>query len=229
MNWKTFLHVIKYIKREMIGSDGNDELCMWTGVQEDAYSQLSAALSVRESCLFYIIGLMATMAKMPDINYSARTHTCPFSEFAQARICSFAPVLSLPDCLSSFFVKLCSVKLCNTAGASWEPVSRRLAWIASALWAMQIIVFLTDVPCIFYMGSWLRELRRKSFTPLASFHRLTNIQYLSRPYTLYLDLMLIPPHAHFQPLSLKSMKLILLRLMDFAAKVRRMHFNHGRS
>lgn len=57
----------------------------------------------------------------------------------------------------------------------------------------------------------------------------STVRCFSPPHTLYLHLMLIPLHAHFQPLSLKSMELILLGLMDFAAKVRRMHFNHGRS
>lgn len=86
---------------------------------------------------------------------------------------------------------------------------------------------LTDVPCIFHTRAWLCEPWVKSF-PLPS--SPTTVLCRSLPlHTLYLHLLLIPPHAHFQPLSLKSMELILLGLMDFAAKVRRMHFNHGRS
>lgn len=133
--------------------------------------------------------------------------------------------------LSCLCTKQCCVKLCCTIGASWVLVSRRLARFASILWAMQIIVFLTDVPCIFHTGAWLCEQWVKSFSPshhLPPSHQCT-VVYLSPPCSLYLHLMLISPHAHFQPLSLKSMELILLGLMDFAAKVRRMHFNHGRS
>lgn len=49
------------------------------------------------------------------------------------------------------------------------------------------------------------------------------------PAPLCLLLLLIPPRAPSQPLSLKSMELIPVGLMDFAAKVRRMHFNPGKS
>ena len=148
-------------------------------------------------------------------------HVCP--------LCVLDP--SLPD-LSSCCNKLFCVKLYCTVGVSWVLVSRRLACIASILWAMQIIVFLTDVPCIFHIRAWLWAMGKKFFFfffPPSISCRHSTIQCFSPPHTLYRHLMLIPLHAHFQPLSLKSMELILLGLMDFAAKVRRMHFNHGRS
>ena len=77
-------------------------------------------------------------------------HVCP--------LCVLDP--SLPD-LSSCCNKLFCVKLYCTVGVSWVLVSRRLACIASILWAMQIIVFLTDVPCIFHIRAWLWAMGKK--------------------------------------------------------------------
>lgn len=90
---------------------------------------------------------------------------------------------------------------------------------------MQINLFLTDVPCIFHIRA-VQEMTKKF--PPPSIRPLDPQQRSALP-SLHPHLLLISPRTPFQPLSLKSMELILAGLMDFAAKVRRMHFNHGRS
>lgn len=171
------------------------------------------------SVMLYIKVMIVTMLKMTvDINYLAYSHPCPFSEFVP-----FFPPYPLLACLLSCCIKPRCFKLYCTAGASWVPVSRMLAHTASILWAMQIIVYLTDVPCIFHIATWLCLQWVKSFFPFL-FSTTCCFFHLPTPSTLTSY-----SHAHFQHLSLKSMGLILLRLMDFAAKVSRMHFNHGRS
>lgn len=130
-----------------------------------------------------------------------------------------------PACLffctsSTGHAKLCCVWLYCVSGASWALVSQRV------LWAMQINLFLTDVPCIFHIRA-VQEMSKKFLCPTPPDSQRRSASPSPHP--------LLSPPAHlslcapFQLLSLKSMELILVGLMDFAAKVRRMHFNHGRS
>lgn len=171
------------------------------------------------SFMLYIKVMIVTMLKMTvDINYLAHNHPCPFSEFVPFFLLTLSLLVFFP-----VVIKLRCSKLYCTAGASWVPASRMLAHTASILWAMQIIVYLTDVPCIFHTATWLCLQWVKSFFPFL-FSTTCCFFHLPTPSTLTSY-----SHAHFQHLSLKSMGLILLRLMDFAAKVSRMHFNHGRS
>lgn len=135
------------------------------------------------SFMLYIKVMIVTMLKMTvDINYLAYSHPCPFSEFVP-----FFPPYPLLACLLFCCIKPRCFKLYCTAGASWVPVSRMLAHTASILWAMQIIVYLTDVPCIFHIATWLCLQWVKSFF---SFPLLNNMQFLSPPNTLYFDLIL---------------------------------------
>lgn len=116
------------------------------------------------SFMLYIKVMIVTMLKMTvDINYLAYSHPCPFSEFVP-----FFPPYPLLACLLSCCIKPRCFKLYCTAGASWVPVSRMLAHTASILWAMQIIVYLTDVPCIFHIATWLCLQWVKSFFFLSS-------------------------------------------------------------
>lgn len=160
-----------------------------------------------------------------NINYlvpflSLLRHVCAF----------FSSFLSSPNCLpASQSAKLHCVWLCSPVGASWVLVSETCMHCLKPLSHANNCV--PDwCPMHFSYGSLAVWATSKKFLPS---HRLPPphlaVLYRSLPYTLYFHLILIPPHAHFQPLSLKSMELILLGLMDFAAKVRRMHFNHGRS
>lgn len=120
---------------------------------------------------------------------------------------------------STGHAKLCCVWLYCVSGASWALVSQRV------LWAMQINLFLTDVPCIFHIRA-VQEMSKKFPPP----HTDSQCRSASpSPHPLPSPPAHLPLCAPFQPLSLKSMELILVGLMDFAAKVRRMHFNHGRS
>lgn len=132
--------------------------------------------------------------------------------------------------LSSCCTTLCSVKLYCPVGAFWVLVSKGAACVASILWAMKIIVLLTDVPCIFHVRAWLCKQWVKSFFSCL----VVSLPPSPKSSTAFSASSPTPPlrspHTHpSTPLSLKSMNSILLGLMEFVAKVRRMHFNHGRS
>lgn len=230
------LHVIRYIGRKTIGFDGNYERCKWRRVAEDTWIHpfsyyiqsflCCRALHLCEWCIVWSISFDNCDGDDNELILHTRTYTTEQTQNSYVCASAFPPPPPLHAC--PVLVLSCAVLSCIVLLEHPECLCQRGSTHCFNPLSHTNNCVPDWCPMHFSYGS-LNVQWVKSFPLPPPTRPLTAMLYRSPACTLCLCLMLIPPHAHFQPLSLKSMGLILLGLMDFSAKVRRMHFNHGRS